>query len=64
MQMHLYCVYIKMRSEAASLALGLLLKPRLASVFFSKKSHYLQYQPVWLVSHLSSSAVDELVVIQ
>lgn len=58
MQMLLYCVYIKTRSEAASLALGLLIKPRLASVFFGARSHYLQYQPV---SHLSNFAVDGLV---
>lgn len=61
MQMFLYCVYIKMRSEAASLALGLLIKPRLASVFFSERGHYLQYQSV---SHLSNFAVDGLVGIQ
>lgn len=64
MQMLLYCVYIKMRSEAASLALGLLLKPRLASVFFGERSHYLQYQLVWSVSHLSNFAVDGLAGIQ
>lgn len=64
MQMLLYCVYNNMRSEAASLALGLLLKPRLASVFFSERSHYLQYQLLWLVSHLSNSAVDGLVGFQ
>lgn len=33
MQMLLYCVYIKRRSEAASLALGLLLKLWHAPVF-------------------------------
>lgn len=64
MQMLLYCVYIKMGREAASLALGVLLKPRLASEFFSERSHYLQYQPVWSVSHLSNSAIDGLVGIQ
>lgn len=53
MQMLLYCVYIKRRSEAASLALGLLLKLQHASVFFSGRNHYLQYLLAGLVSHSS-----------